>query len=368
MRLKKTLFTFLCAGSLLGQTACETEKDKISDFDQAAMLENYSENLMLSNIATYNTSVSALATAVNAFVGAQNEANLLAAQEALLTAYTDWALVDGLQFGPAEEQNFFVNSNTFPARFDEIEASIESGSWDLSSVFAKDEKGLAALDYLLFNGETSADILEGFENTSRQNYLKEVAEDLSSSAMTLLDAWRADSGNYAAEFAANTGNDPSSSLGFLINEFNKSYERSKNQRLGYPMGKNSLAGIVTPKTLEGYYSKQSLRLLKANVTAVENLFKGQYGETNGLGLDDYLTSYTEAGIIDKDLSKEILAQFELIHSKLDALADPLADQLEAEDSKLEELYVAMKDMTFMIKSEMSTALGVSITYQDSDGD
>ncbi|WP_044203476.1 imelysin family protein [Flammeovirga sp. OC4] len=342
--------------------SCSEENGNIElDFSQTDMLGNYANNIIKPSISNYHTSVASLDEKTKSFVSAPTEETFDALSSAFLSAYQNWATVNAFQYGPALENAFLASTNTFPTDYTELEADIVAENINLGSVTSNNKKGLPAVDYLLFkDGKTT--VIEAFKaNSFRGEYLNAVVADLLTKATYVNDAW---SGDYAATFAINEGNDPSSSLSAIVNEYNKAYERCKNQRVGYALGKNSLSGRPSPMSIEAYYSVNSLDLLKRNVTALENIFKGN----DGVGLDDYLTAYYNTGSIQEDLSAKILNQFEVIHSKLDNCQSPFANHIEAQDETVEELYTEMSKLVVMIKSEMPSALSVKITYQDSDGD
>ncbi|NME72042.1 imelysin family protein [Flammeovirga aprica] len=342
--------------------SCTEESQNVElDFSQTDMLGNYANNIIKPSISDYHTSVTALDEKVKAFVSNPTEETYDAAGSALINAYQNWAKVNAFQYGPALENAFLTSSNTFPTNYTALEADITDEKLNLGSVTANNKKGLPAIDYLLFKDE-KATVIEAFKaNAFRGEYLNAVAADLLAKATYVNDTW---SGDYVATFAANEGNDPSSSLSYIVNEYNKAYERCKNQRVGYALGKNSLSGKPSPMSVEAYYSVNSLDLLKRNIISLENYFKGG----DGVGLDDYLTAYYNTGSIQEDLSGKILNQFAVIKSKIDNCQSPFANHIEAQDETVEELYTEMSRLVVMIKSEMSSALSVKITYQDSDGD
>lgn len=331
------------------------------DFSQNEMLENYSSNIMKPSFNSYQSKVNSLNEKINTFVASPTTETLSDAQTAYKETYLSWANVNAFQFGPALDIALLASSNTFPTNYTALEEDIVAEELNLSSITANNKKGLPAIDYLLhLDGNTA--VLEAFNNNAfRGEYLKGVAQDLLSKATYVNDAWNAE---YAQEFASNEGNDPSSSLSYLVNEYNKAFERCKNQRVGYPLGKSSITGKSSPRSVEAYYSDYSLALLKQNIASLENIFKGN----DGKGLDDYLTAYYNAGSIQEDLSSKILSQFASINDKLENCEDPFSKHIEDQDQKGEELYAEMTKLVIMIKSEMPSALSVKITYQDSDGD
>lgn len=351
--------------------SCSSSEDGEGDvnFNSSDMLANYSDNLIQPAFADYKSKTELLNTAVGTFTTTPNQTNLEGVRSAFVDTYKAWTMVDPFQFGPAVETVSLLNkSNNFPTQYTEIETQIETGSWDFSGLYAGDKMGLPALDYLLYNG-TDAEVIEAFSTgedvANRKQLAQELADNLKSNATQVYNQWNS---TYASEFVKKEGNDPSSALSLIVNEMNKSYERTKNQRLGYPLGTRSLEGDTFPKTVEAYYSKQSLTLLKLHFQAIKNLFKGQDNDNNGAGLDDYLDAHYKAGNISEDLTAKILAQMDIIETKLDEVPETLDAEVAVKSQKTQDAYSAMQSLVVLIKSEMTSALSVSITYQDNDGD
>ncbi|AZQ61883.1 hypothetical protein EI427_06405 [Flammeovirga pectinis] len=345
--------------------SCESESNVSVDFSQDEMLTNYANNLIVPSFESYKNATNALKEKTAVFTATPSEETLNSLKEALKDSYNAWSKVNAYQFGPAMEASLLSNSNTFPTKYLEVESSIVSNNWNLGSITSNNKKGLPAVDYLIFN-QDAAETVTAFADDNRKRYLTECVADLDNRASSVYELWV---NGYAAEFSANTGNDPSSALSFLVNEYNKAYERCKNQRVGYPLAKFSsdLTPQVSPKSVEAYYSQETLALLVSNIESLENIFLGK-GETDGEGLADYLDAYYKSGASEKDLTAEILNQFDMIKAKLDACNDPFSEHISNNDQVVNDLYDELTKLVVLIKSDMSSVLSVKITYQDSDGD
>ncbi|WP_281614005.1 imelysin family protein [Flammeovirga sp. SubArs3] len=343
-------------------SSCDETTDNVSvDFSQTDMLSNYADNLIVPAFENYASATTDLKSKVEAFTTNPTEETLLSVQDAAISTYTAWSKVNAYQYGKAVEVSLLSNTNTFPTKFSSIEDRITSGEFNLDAISSTNVKGLPAVEYLLFN-TNSADLIASFtDEQNRKDYLTQVVDILDNHAQTVLSDWE---GGYADTFSVNKGNDPSSSLSYIVNEYNKAFERCKNQRVGYALGKNSLSGVASPKSVEAYYSEESLSLLKSNVVSLQEIFNGK----DGKGLADYLDAYYQAGSIEEDLAGKINDQFDMIESKLEDCTDPFSNHIEAQDQVVESLYDEMTKLVVMIKSEMPSALSVKITYQDSDGD
>jgi predicted lipoprotein len=168
-------------------------------------------------------------------------------------------------------------------------------------------------------------------------------------------------------FANADGNDVGSGTGMMVNQLNYDWETLKNIKIGIPLGKKTL-GTPLPDKVEGYYSGISMRLAVRNAEAMQALYlgNGSFGSTD-IGLDDNLETI-EAKHGSGLLNAAITAQFTVAIAKLKATADPLSARVTDAPAIVDEAYLEMQKLVVLLKSDMPSALGVLITYQDNDGD
>lgn len=368
-------YSFLFALLLgLGLLSCTEESGKETEvkFDRQAMLTNIGQNVIFPAYANFNQKANALELAVHDFTEAPDLASLSAAQEALKAAYRAWQKVYLYEFGPAEAVALRMSVNTFPTDFPAIENNITNGSWNLNFVSSLNKKGLPALDYLLFSGESQEEILAAFSTAehaaSRRQYLHDVADQLAGLATEVYNGWAPEGDNYLGTFSTSTGNSAGSPLSLLVNQFNEGYEVIKNKQLGLPLGKKSMDGEAIPLAVEAYYSGMSLELMQASLQSVENTFTGTANGEDGPGLDDHLNALYQAGVIQTDLSSEIIQQLNKIKQAVAAIKDPLSEAVLTDASTANQAYDEIQRLVVLIKSDMPSALGVTITYYDNDGD
>lgn len=355
--------------ALLFCLAC-TPKEKQSDgFDRQAMLRNYAENLIMPAYADLNLGCTALQTAVLSFIAAPDADKVEAMRSAWKAANISWQFANAYNFGPAGEaglqKSLVEEIGTFPASSSKIEASINSGAWNLND-FNRDARGLYAIEYLIFgNNQNPEDIASQFSgNINRSNFLAALAQNILDREQSILAAWQ---GNYAAEFIANDGTDIGSATSQLYNEFVRSFESIKNFKLGLPLGKRPGQTDVAPELVEAYYSGQTLALLHEHFTAIENIWNGRAKSgVDGIGFKEYLENVTGG----KELVASTETQINVVKSALAQVpASPDASiQIQNDKAPLENLYVELQKMTRFFKSDMSSLLGIAITYSSGDGD
>jgi predicted lipoprotein len=348
------------------------DKQDAVDFDRAAMLENLADRLILPAYERLEAETSALKSAVDDLAGSPDSAHAEAARVALRGAWTAWQSASAYELGPAAGVVLRQRLNTFPAKASTIEANVKAGTWNLESVSNYEAKGFPALDYLLHGPGGSIDSLlaalaDPATGENRGKYMRALADEIASRAAAVREAWDPTGGDYRKDFVSKVGTDIGSSLGELVNQFNFDYEILKNPKIGIPAGKKTL-GVALPEKVEAYYAGYSVALARAQLDALENLFRGRdTAGADSLGFDDYLdalgTRYQ-----DGRLSEAIKDRFAVVRDALEALDDPLSETIKTEPAKVDKAYEEIQRMVVLTKTDMPSAMSVSITYQDSDGD
>jgi predicted lipoprotein len=164
--------------------------------------------------------------------------------------------------------------------------------------------------------------------------------------------------SYRATFIASTGTETTSSFSELVNEFNRDYELAKNAKVGIPIGKQSL-DIPLPEYFEARNSGFSFELLRASIVALRDVYTGG----SGIGFDDYLLHLERS-----TLNNTITANFGGILAKIDSFSGTMESNLNGNWSELNDLYTLLQGQVVYLKTDMTSAFGVLITYQDNDGD
>ncbi|WP_316844140.1 imelysin family protein [Pedobacter psychrodurus] len=338
--------------------------DKGSSFDRKAMLTNMSTNMIIPAYTAYLASAVSLDAAVTAFNGAPDLAKLTTLQNAFKAAYKQWQSTSIYEFGPAGDVGLRVNTNTYPTDVNQINANVNSGIYNPLLLANLSAKGLPALDYLLFGtGTDNAAILVQYTSdskaTNRKTYLASLATEMKTNASTVLNAWN---GTYKNTFINATGTDVGSSTGQLINQIVYDYETLKNYQVGVPAGVQSM-GNTFPQKVEAYYSKISAQLVLLHLQALQNVYLGK----DGSGFDDYLIQ-ANAKYNGGSLNDAIKNQFTVAIAKVQTLTDPLSTQITNTPAAVTAVYTELQKLTVLLKTDMTSSLGILITYGDNDGD
>jgi predicted lipoprotein len=371
---KYTYLQLLVLSFVLVFVSCK-KKDKDeptpdADFDKSAMLSNIGSSIIVASYQNLNVKVASLDSASMVFTASPTTNNLLALQNAFKQAYLAWQSVSVFEFGPAEQALLRTNSNTFPTDTTQVINNIHSGNYDLSAINNIDAKGFPAIDYLLFSLDTPQLINLYTTDTyasSRKSYLNNLINELKINVNTVYTSWNPSGGNYLATFTSSLGSDVGSSLGYIVNQLNFDFELLKNYKIGIPLGKKTL-GTPLPEKVEGYYAKNSVELAVAQLKAIENTYLGRTSPgVDRVGVDDYLI-HIKAQYNGGLLSDAIKAQLTAAITKLELIPDPLAETIINNLAIVDAAYTELQKLVVLFKTDMPSALGVLITYQDNDGD
>ncbi len=371
MQLSKYAVLLLC---LLALSTCgsDDENDPVSDctqnFDQSAMFNNLADNVIIPAYLDFQTSSEQLKTLIDAFIASPDANTLGAAQDQFKATYLSWQDIAQYEFGPAEAVFLRNNVNNFPLDEAALNSNIQGSSYDLKDPNAFD-KGLPALDYLLFGlGATADDILvfyttDGDADTFK-NYLQEIIQTIQDLAAEVHDEW---TGGYKATFTGGTGTAAGTSLSLIINNLNQNYELIKREKLGLPSGVLTL-DIPNPDKVEAPYSGISAALAVRAIKASKALFIGDLNSNNDRrGLDDYL-EHVDAMKDNTSLADLIINQYDKAIEVVEALPDPLAQAIEDDRESVVNAYNEVVRQIVNTKTDMPSVLCVSITYVDNPSD
>ncbi len=341
------------------------------DFDRAQMLENYGQNIIIPAYTAFQDSVDQLSTAADSFAAEPTTDRLESLQSELKDARLAWQRVNLFQFGPAEMRVLRTSLNTYPTDTARIEDNIESGDYTLGSVSNQAAAGFPALGYLLHGvgadrQEIAAAYREEPDASDRMQYMVDNVVFVKQLTDQVTSSWQAGQGDYIGTFLSeeNAGTDAGSSMGMMINAFVLHYERFiRDGKIGIPSGVRS-AGVPRPRSTEAYYAGYSSELALENMKTVKRFYVGRGLEVeDGLGLHQNIKALG-AG----ELANEIQTELDSAIDEVSALNDPLSQQIQNDNEAVQSTFQEVQELVGLFKADMTSVLGVTITYQDNDGD
>lgn len=358
--MKSTFGITLLFLSLFAVTSCNPTDDEPSgdQFDRAEMLENYATNLIVPGFNEAEQKSAELVEKLKVLQQNSGFRQMGDAQIAWQEAYRAYLKVSMYNFGPAEEQviqkSLVEEVATFPVNTNRIDAKTQSATPNFND-FERDSRGFLALDYLLFKPGAIDNIAK---EPNYANYAVKVAEDINKRIGDVNSKWE----TYLPEFIANNGTDAGSSTSLLYNEFVKSYEGLKNFKVGLPLGIRPGQTRAEPEKVEALYSGLSLSFLKTQFDAIVNVWQGG----DGIGLDDYLQN-VEGGPALVLSTKDQIKVIENVLNQFPVNA-ALSELIQANETSVTNLHTELQRHTRFFKSELSSLLGIAITFTSGDGD
>jgi predicted lipoprotein len=351
----KNLFLFFISISIL-LSACEDGQQGVGTedaFDRSTYLEYYAENIIQPAYNSYDSKLNSLVSDLS--VQFENF-DIEAARGSFKSAYIDWQKAALYNFGPALENNILAQTNTFPTDTAKINSNVSAGIYKLSSVSNYDAKGFPALDYLLFNEETLTE--------NELNHALSIAQDMKAISAKVVNKWN---GDYYNTFIERDGNDVGSSLGIMLNAFNMYLERDfRNGKLAIPLGFKT-GGTPMPGKAEAYYSGFSNDLLQEGAKAIRTFYLASELDNTGKGLYGMLSDIGDR-YQSGNLPDEILQATSELISNSENLSSDIGYLSTKNDPLLNDTYTSAKKLVVHFKSNIPSALGIMITYQDNDGD
>jgi len=351
-------------------SSCTDEADSKKEntqFQRQELLNNMANNLI---IPSYNevilTSIE-LNQSIASFSNSPNQASLEQARKAWKKAAFAWQFASNFNIGPAAEMGIQKTLSEeiaiFPISKDKIENFILAQDTSFNN-FDRDSRGLFGIEYLLFDENVSdAQVIKKFTNSLwRKNYAQASSHQFLNRVSTVRIEWNA----YLPIFIAQNGTDIGSSTSYLYNEFLKSFEGLKNFKFGIPLGRRPGQSSTLPQTVEACYSGYSTELAKQHWKSIQYIWDGKdVNGMAGIGFKEYLES-VEGG---SDLILLTQQQMVNVQVTFDALPDgSLSDAIEQQFAKPDAVHTELQKLTRFFKSDLSSLIGVAVTYSSGDGD
>jgi predicted lipoprotein len=283
-----------------------------------------------------------------------------AAREAWRAAALPWKRVHVFRTGPIVDTNALLRASFWPARPAAIDAIVKGAAAldaRLLDSTGVDARGLFGLEYLLFdreNGAAAPARVAGESGNRARAYAALCASDLVKYAELVANALGKDGENYAAAFSEAGQQSVNRLVGHLV----ESIETLAENRLALLMWMNRI-GRVKPGDVEGFASGSSRALALATFEGAEALY---YGGEGGFGLGALVEPLAPA------VDEKIRAHFTAARGALSAVDGPLERVVKSDPKRIEATHKALKALEVALKADLTSTLGVTLTFTSADGD
>lgn len=371
----KIQIPFLLLATLVGCVdSTENKSQPDVSTDRKEMLTFWVEELILPSYAEFDKDLQAMLITADDFTTNPTESSLSAFRTSWTEAYISWQNVEMYEVGPAEKYTLRSFFNIYPADVAGIQNNITSGTANLNLPSTYAQQGFPALDFLL-NGVAAQEenilafYLDSEKGAQRLSYIKVLVSRMDTLLDQVISEWK---GTAKDDFINRTSLDIGSSTASLVNAYVLYYERHvRSGKFGIPSGATiASAGTPNPDKVEAYYKKDiSGKLAKTAQLAFSNFFNGKANGKQGPSLKSYLNSIdAKDPSTGKLLSEYINEQFSIIENLVEALSDDYYYQIETDNEAMAKVYQEMQKAVRILKVDMTSAMSITITYTDNDGD
>ena len=331
-------------------------------FDRQAMLESIGLEVVIPQYELLVERTVALESAAATFCAEPSADTLEATRAAFRSAKEPLKMAEPWAFGPYTDSPLRLGPeiDLWPGRAATVDDRLAgTDAVDVAAIEAAGgyAKGFPALDHLLFAYQ-----LEALRDERACTYLRSLTSQIRGVAEELLAAWAPSGGDYIGLFIR--GETPfagvQGSTSVLVEQLIYTLENVRELKIGKPFGKRD-SGVVQPEAIEAPDSGRSLQDAEDAVRGTERAYRGAEGEAS-LGVEDLLLARRP------ELAPEIDAGFQRVYDAFDAVPGPLAVAITESTTEVEALYQAVKDLQVLFAVDLAQALGVTITFNPTDGD
>lgn len=343
-------------------------------FDRKLMLTNLADNIIRPGYASFKVKFDLMKNQSEGFLSAPSVAGLQQFRAAWKDAYVEWQKVELFEVGPAEEVMLRSHFNIYPFNLPKAEANISTGLYNFNEAGQIAAQGFPALDYLL-NGTGADDAARvawykaADKAQNRKKYTQDIIHHMGQKLAFVIAGW---DGGYRDLFIKNSGTDAASSTGKLVNAYILNYERFiRSGKIGIPTGIMGSSLIApSPEKVEAFYQKDlSKQLALSAQQATLDFYRGKYfsSEATGASFKTYFAALGTKGSDGKLLADNLDAQFVRAMTKLNDVPD-FYQQIQTDRTRMISIFEEMQLAVRYLKLDMTSAMGISISYTDNDGD
>ena len=352
----------LAAGSLLPESA--TAQSVTKD----VLLRNIVRDVIVPGYQELAAKSHALTVALEDFTKAPTPESLDRARKAWVAALLASRHIQWLQTGPIADREYiasFCYAKVLPARMEEVLNSSRAIDDSYLAELGATAKGMFALEHLLFGRKSdpavtnaaTVSVLELFsrpESPRRRQYVLALARDLEAKASQLDKDWTAPGDQGAAAKFVASGQD---SLNRVVNHLAQLIEQVAEQRINFVLQLHPPISRQFDR-IEGSASGTSSQSATALLQGAQKLYRG----AEGAGLETYLKH------LNAPLAERSQGMFETAIAAVQAIGAPQEDVVSRNRASVEDAYQKTRALEVLCKTDLASALGVTITFTSGDGD
>jgi len=332
------------------------------------LLESWSLELIIPAYADLEARSQALASSLDALCSAPAQPALDAARTAWSAAREPLKRAEVFNFGPYSRPEFRIGPqlDSWPARPDTVEELLAgTGPVDAATVATLGvwHKGLPVIEYLLYpqNADASAQLAD----PRRCEYLESVGTELVARAGELRLAWAPEGSDFAGQLSG-AGRTSAAfrslrdAFSEVVNRMGFTVENVRRDKLGAPLGTGA-GGTPQPDAAESRFSGRSIRDILDNLVGLELLYFGDPSR-NLAGLQRYAS---ERG---QNFDAQMTAALSASRAALLEIDMPLTAAVASEPDRVQAASDRLGELQSLLQVDMISALGLTLSFNDNDGD
>lgn len=367
LRHDKILFFLVMAG-YLGVGCGETQA---GGNDANAALEGIANVVILPNYQKLVSEIETLDAAAAAFCARPDAETLDGVRGAWRGVRDRWKMSEAFYLGPAHDLRARAAFDWPSVSADKIEGFLVDTTTTLNDNFfdnaPADARGLWSLEYLLFDaddGEPERVALSAFLGNGaakRCEYVRGLVGAMGRSAQRVLVAWEPDGEDFLGDFSGRsrlTYKTSQEALSVVVNGVVFAVEDAANLYLGVALLLDG-AAVFDPKKIPMHLSDHALADIEAALLGAQAVYMGDFDGVEGAGVDVLVRARkAEVDDVVNNRFTEALAAVRAVNGPLE----------EAAVAEVQAAFDAIKALQAVLEAEVSPVLGVSLTFNDNDGD
>ena len=368
--------------ALLLLAACSDDSGEVNEVgggtaDREAVLANLATTVIAPAYQHLDESADALVAATTALCAAPDAAHLAAAQEAWDTTRAAWRSTEAFRLGPATTFRSAA-AISFPVDLAKVEAVLadpaqlpDPVTTDGVAALGADTRGLPAVEQVLFSPGAPGDL------AGRRCAFALGASELVAAATERLRVTWIDGTDGAAPFVEQLSSpggdsmfaDTTEALADLVNGTIAALSQAADMRLGRVT--DDVTGTAAPEEVDAgaaHRARADTLDILGSVQAVHDGLPvgtpppaaGAEASTSGLG--------ALIGAMAPDTETLLARQLGDAAAAVEALPDPFFDYGEPDMAPTSAAYELVRAARVTMRTEVASALGVTLSFSDSDGD
>ena len=338
-------------------TSCKEGNDSNSNFNRQKMLEDIGQKAIVPAFKKFADNCDVLADSLQTLKADFTTMNLKMAQLSWKNTAGSWRRCELFNIAPFKNSYIKNKVATWPTKVSTLEKLLSENTETINADYVDDRgsnvKGLSAIEYLLFSKDNPLKIKT---STKHMDYLVALGQDLKNQSEKAFELWTVGEENALKAFTSKDDLDLGSSISMLVNEMIALTEKIHMTKISKPLGKDKTEMNI--ESFEAWRSTHSKMLILENFNALEAVFThGLYSYLDHLHIN-----------VNQPLPMQLSQQFGKTKAALFSITGSFEQTAVKEPAKFDTLITEMRKLLVLIKVDTANQLGITVTFNDNDGD